>query len=226
MEQNKDSGFEFRWIAVDGNINPDLSKCLNLGIAESIRHGCEFIHWAHPDMEWIDPQWLTTLAGILDSQSQILKICASNGRDDIGPFRIGQEQSWLMRTKDFEEFPWLWFHEGYIRCGGCEDYDQHLNILGRGYRIFITPAATVYHSGATTRSSYCTQDHQFFNHQIFASRTGFMGLEEIHKEEFIGWFDKGSVPGGSPYGPETRKLRCYPQSEVRDKLLGATMPVL
>src|SRR4051812_48265492 len=46
---------DFNIIFVDGNQKPDLTVCLNEGIRHCIEQGMEYIHWAHPDFYYDDP---------------------------------------------------------------------------------------------------------------------------------------------------------------------------
>ena len=173
-------------LKIDGDQFPDLTVCLNKGIHQAIQLGCEYVHWCHGDFHYDDPDWYDVLRHSLEAWPQILKICASNSRDEIHPMRIGQEQSWLMATSTFTKFPWAYFDERYLRCGGCEDYQQHFSILGHGFIVAITPETTIFHKGAQTRGKYDTNEHQLRNQGIFAQLTGFGGLVEIHKPEYFG----------------------------------------
>ncbi len=179
-------GIPYLPILVDGDNFPDITSCLNMGIGVALNNGCQFIHWVHTDMEYRDKNWFPTLRSILNKHPEILKICASNSRDEIGPLRIGQEQTWLMRTRDFTLHEWLWFDPRFIRCGGCEDYYQHLQILVHGFLILITPECTIYHKGAQTRSLYDTNPHQLKNQQLFGELTGYGQLVEVHDKGFFG----------------------------------------
>ena len=160
---------EYLWVAVDGTVFPDITQCLNIGVKAAIQNNCDYITWAHNDMEWTDPAWAYALANILEAYPGIKKMCASNSRDQIYPFRIGQEQTWLMRVSDFEKHPWLWFDERFIRCGGYEDWRQSVNILSRGGLVCITPDCTVFHKGAQTRSSYDSTQHQLHNNAVWVN---------------------------------------------------------
>lgn len=177
---------DFLFFAVDGHEVADLSRCLNLGINACIETGCEYIHWTHADFTYDNNSWLVTLKENLIAYPEILKLCASNSRDEIHPWRVGQEQSWLMRSADFKKYPWLWFDEQFRRCGGSEDYMQHLNILARGFLIAITPETTIFHKGAQARAKYNTNVEALHNQGIFATRTALGQLIEVHKPEYFG----------------------------------------
>lgn len=175
-------------VGIDGDKNPDLTRCLNMGIQSCKTAGAEFIHWAHPDFHYDDPKWFSTLREILEAYPEILKVCASNSRDEIGPWRIGQEQSWLMRANDFDSFPWLYFNEQFKGIGGYEDWYQSYQILGHGYVLCITPEVTVHHLGASSRTKHDTTKDQWFNHDVFCRLTEFPKAIEPHLPEFFGYF--------------------------------------
>lgn len=171
---------------LDGDTTPAITTCLNFGIQSAIKTKCKYVFWSHSDFNYDDPNWFQTLSRILDENPSILKICASNSRDTKYPLRLGQEQGYLLRSKDFTDKPWLYFNEQYLKCGGLEDWDQSLQILGRGYLILITPEATIYHKGAQTRSQYDSNPDQWHNHGVFANLTGFGCVKEVHIKEHFG----------------------------------------
>jgi len=180
---------DFLFIPIDGSQFPDITVCLNLGIKAALDQGIEYVHWAHGDMYYLqDPTWYDVLRSTLQAYPEVMKICASNSRDEIHPPRIGQEQTWLMRTADFKQNPWLWFDERFIRCGGCEDYAQHLNILARGKLVCITPETTVMHRGMQTRSRYDSNPHQLANQHAFGQFSHLGQLVEVHQPTYFGWF--------------------------------------
>lgn len=173
-------------VKIDGDKVPDLSTCLNRGIQTCIEAGVEYIHWCHGDFKYTDPFWFKRLRDFLVDNPQVLKACASNSRDEIHPLRIGQEQTHVYRAIDFLKYPWLFFDQRYIRCGGSEDYAQHLNLLARGYLICITPSTSIFHKGAQTRGKYNTNKEALINQGIFAELTGFGGLVEVHQPCYWG----------------------------------------
>lgn len=180
------NGIPYLPIIINGDNFPDITSCLNLGIAQAIASGAKYVTWAHTDMDWQDPHWFPTLRNILDIYPEVFKICASNSRDQIHPWRIGQEQSWLMRTMDFQKNSWLWFDSRFRKCGGCEDYLQHFNILARGHLIAITPDTTIFHKGAQTRSKYDSNPDQLYNQGLFGLMTEFGQLVEVHQAGYFG----------------------------------------
>jgi hypothetical protein len=194
-------------ITVDGDQWPDLSRCLNIGIDYCIAQGAEYISWLHGDFHYDDLNWFVTLRNTLIAYPHILKICASNSRDPILGWRIGQEQSWLIKSESFQLFPWLYFDERFIRCGGCEDYMQHLNILFRALLCVITPEATIFHKGAQTRGKYDTNPHQIFNQSLFGQISGFNQLVEVHDKKYFGclWDDNELSTLIGMIAPELRK---------------------
>jgi len=213
-------GVAFQPIVIDGDIFPDITTCLNLGIMQAIEQKIPYVTWAHTDMLWEDPYWFHTLRNILEVYPEILKICASNSRDEIHPWRIGQEQSWLMRTKDFEENDWLWFNPKFRKCGGCEDYYQHYQILTRGKLIAITPDATVKHAGAQTRSKYDSNPDQLFNQQIFGQLTRYGQLIEVHQPGYFGILTPNREQAIDNVHPGLRallKLDCPPLQSFTDR---------
>ncbi len=182
----KEGKLEVIVIPVDGDAVPDLSACLNRGITDAFRNNCDYVHWLHSDFTYDDPDWFLKLKFYLDTYPEIMKICASNSREVIEPMRIGQEQSWLMRVPDFYRYPWLYFDERFIRCGGCEDYYQHLQILGRGKLVLITPDCTIHHRGAASRDTYDSHPHQRQNRAIFAQINGYNEFIEVHQAKYLG----------------------------------------
>lgn len=177
---------EYTFLVTDGCAIPDITHCLNVGIKTAINLGCKYVHWIHSDFTYENKQWFPVLKQTLDAYPEILKICASNSRDPIGDWRIGQEQTWLMRCADFVKYPWLFFDQNFVRCGGAEDYMQHLNILGRGKLIAITPEATIYHKGAQSRGKYDSNQEAMYNYHIFGQKTGFNQLIEVHTTDYFG----------------------------------------
>ena len=175
-------------VVVDGDQCKNLSDCLNHGIRFLGAKRCQYVHWLHNDFSYNDPQWFLKLKTILFQDPSILKICASNSRDPIGPFRIGQEQSWLMRMEDFLRFPWLWFDSRFVKCGGMEDWMQSLHILGRGGIVAITPETAIYHVGAQTRSKYDTNPDQLYNQWLYGALTGIGQAFDPHDAKFFGCF--------------------------------------
>ena len=173
-------------IQIDGDKFPDLSVCLNAGIDFCIAQGVEFIHWLHADFAYDDQEWFQSLKGLLNAYPICLKACASNSRDPIGPWRIGHEQSYLLRTSDFIDKPWLFFDERFVKCGGCEDYMLHLNLLFRGCLVIVSPECTVCHKGAQTRGKVNTNPDQIFNQTLFGKISGFSQLIEVHSKKYFG----------------------------------------
>ena len=178
----------FSIITIDGDDIVDLSVCLNVGIQEAIKQSCKYIFWLHLDFTFDDKNWFPILRQILDTQPDILKICASNSRDPISSLRIGQEQTFLWRAEDFRKYPWLFFNPAFIRCGGVEDWLQSLLILANGFFVLITPDCHIFHKGAQTRKNYDTNQHQLHNHAVFSNLTGFGQLVDPHTPEFFGSF--------------------------------------
>ena len=179
---------DYLMVPVDGDQITDLAACLNLGILACVQAGCEYITWVHGDFHYDDPAWYDTLRYTLEAYPEITKLCAANSRDEIHPPRIMQEQSWLMRSRDFLANPWLFFDERFLRCGGCEDYAQSLQILARGKLVVVTPEATVFHAGMQTRGKYDTSEHQRYNQGIFGQITHLGQLVEVHQSRYFGWF--------------------------------------
>lgn len=222
-ELNTQLNTDWFMVSVNGDEIPDLSQCLNIGIDFCIKQGAEYIHWMHNDFHYDDPEWFPCLKQILDCYPQVIKACASNSRDPIGKWRIGQEQSWLMRADYFSYLPFLYFDERFVRCGGCEDYLQHLNILSRGGLVIITPDCTVHHKGAQTRSQYNTTEHQLFNQGVFSQISGFGQLIEVHDPKYFGmlWSDdelKSIVEGVPTKLREALNLESIPCDPGRFRL--------
>jgi hypothetical protein len=176
----------YQAILINGDTIPSITEGLNLGIKAAIQLEAKYIHWNHTDFLYDDPKWFPVLREELEKHPSLLKICAANSRDPLGKYRIGQEQTWLMRTQDFVKYPNLFFEEKFIRCGGCEDYYQHLRILASGKLIAITPWSTIHHAGAQTRSKYDSNPHQLYNQQVFGTVTGLNRLVEVHQPSYFG----------------------------------------
>lgn len=164
--------------------NNDLSVALNTGIQGAIEMGCEYVFWAHPDMKFNQPNWHLPLIEILDECPICLKVCAANSRDPIGPLRLDQEQSWMMRTSDFEKFENLWFNHDFKRIGGFEDWYQSWSIITSGFVVVVTPKSQVWHAGMGTRKLRDTVQEQQDNSVTYQMLTG--TNENPHQWKFFG----------------------------------------
>lgn len=164
--------------------NKDLTAALNAGIQAAIESDCDYVFWAHPDMRFDQPNWHLPLVSILNSCPRCLKVCASNSRDPIGELRLDQEQSWMMRTRDFQEIEGLYFDETFKAIGGFEDWYQSWQIITSGYLVVVTPTAKVFHAGMGTRKLKDTVAEQQGNSEVYCKLTGVN--ENPHQWQFFG----------------------------------------
>ncbi len=172
---------EPRFIIVSGEGSAEcLSVALNRGIRAAIQNECRYIFWAHPDMRFEQPNWHIPLMKILDEKKSVMKVCSANSRDKIIPgLRLGHEQSWMMRTSDYVENPWLWFDEDFAGIGGYEDLYQSYQIISRGRLVLIDSSSLVYHKGMGTRSQMDTRKEQIMNHDRYLKLVG--NTEDPHQ---------------------------------------------
>lgn len=162
----------------------DLTVALNSGIDAAIAAGCEYVFWAHPDMKFSQPNWHIPLIKVLEEKSSVLKVCASNSRDPIGPLRIDQEQSWMMRVSDLRDYENLKFHTAFKRIGGFEDWYQSWQIIGSGMLVLVIPDSQVFHAGMGTRKLRDTVEEQQGNSGVYHSLTS--THENPHQWKFFG----------------------------------------
>jgi hypothetical protein len=150
-----------------------LSVALNRGIRAAIKSDCRYIFWAHPDMQFPQPNWHLPLMRTLDTKPSVMKVCAANSRDQIVPgLRMGHEQSWMMRASDFTAKPWLFFNESFVGIGGYEDLYQSYQIITHGRLVLINSQSQVFHKGMGTRSQRDTRPEQFANHDRYLALVG------------------------------------------------------
>lgn len=142
-----------------------LSTALNQGMRFLLSFpGVSHIGWIHNDMLFFRG-WLEALLGVLDSHPEVGKLAPYNLSGDPGQYtdesvaaftaahagRLhgGNGCPWIMPRHVVEEVGF--FDEGYLRCGGYEDWDYNNRVLDRGYQVAITWASAVWHQGMGTR---------------------------------------------------------------------------
>lgn len=162
-------GEEPQFVIVDGAMQDrNLSAALNAGLATARECGRDFVFWAHPDMQFRQPNWHIPLMRILDTKRSVMKICAANTRDAVAQQpRLDQEQAWMVRTCD----P-LVFDTEFIGIGGYEDWWQSYEIIASGYLVLVTPESQVWHAGMGTRKLRDTTAEQQHNNGVFCKRLG------------------------------------------------------
>jgi len=130
--------------------------------------------------------WLTNLIKALNCWPEVGKISPYNfqgpseqyndtiaakfmndNRDKCYP---GHGGPWVMRKEVVEEVGY--FDEGYVDCGGYEDWDYNNRLLTKGYRVMITRSSVVWHQGMGTRKHLDTRKAAVKNAGLYASKWG------------------------------------------------------
>lgn len=152
-----------------------LSETLNYGF-DYFRQQEKFryVGWIHPDMEFIQEQWLFNLWSELQEHQDWGKVCSANFRDMMPvEAHAGHEQCYIMR-KDILHKIGL-FDEKYIGIGGYEDWDINKRImLHQGpegfYKVMITHRSWCLHHGMGTRSKRDTYEEQIHNARVYFTK--------------------------------------------------------
>lgn len=142
-----------------------LSTALNQGMRFLLSFpGVSHIAWIHNDMLFFRG-WLEALLGVLESHHEVGKLAPYNVTGDPSQYtdesvaafttahssrlHPGNGCPWIMPRHVAEEVGF--FDEGYVRCGGYEDWDYNNRVLDKGYQVAITWASAVWHQGMGTR---------------------------------------------------------------------------
>jgi len=142
-----------------------LSVALNQGIRfllsqASVSH----IAWIHNDMLFFRG-WLEGLLQVLAAHPEVGKLAPYNLTGEPGQYTDEKVETFTTahagRLQPGNGCPWIMprhvveevglFDEGYLRCGGYEDWDYNNRVLERGYQVAITWASAVWHQGMGTR---------------------------------------------------------------------------
>lgn len=145
-----------------------LAEALNYGFDHfRMQEKFRYVGWIHPDMEFVQENWLYNLWQELQDHEEIGKICSANFRDQMPDQLIAaQEQCFILR-KDILHKIGL-FDEGYVGIGGYEDWDMNRRIMLHSgpaghYKVMVTPISWCFHKGMGTRSKRNTTDQQIAN---------------------------------------------------------------
>ncbi len=154
-----------------------LSEALNYAFDHFRQHEAyEYVGWIHPDMQFVQQDWLKNLWQELQDHPEIGKICAANFRDAMPTELIsGHEQCYILR-KDILHKIGL-FDEGYKGIGGYEDWDFNKRVMLHSgpegpYKVMITPKAWCQHEGMATRSRRDTRAEQTQNGMYYFNKWG------------------------------------------------------
>lgn len=163
-----------------------LSEALNQGLAYLLgQPEIGYIGWIHNDMLFYR-HWLKRLVYILDSRVDIGKLApySFTGEPEIFTPEIAEE--FMQKNKEViypgNTCPWLCrkeavaaiglFDEGYVRCGGYEDWDYNNRMLDRGYSVMITHASVVWHETMGTRKQIEQKEAQLANAARYNTKWG------------------------------------------------------
>lgn len=141
-----------------------LTVALNQGLSRHLQHpDINYLSWIHNDMRFYKG-WLDNLIKELDADPRIGKLAPYNilkeGRTDEdfaqefmashqGQIIPGNECPWIMPKHVVEKVGL--FDEGYVACGGYEDWDYNNRVLDAGYLVAITLGSVVWHETMGTR---------------------------------------------------------------------------
>jgi len=167
-------------------VDTSLAAALNQGFRYFLGDpAIDFIAWIHNDMLFF-PGWLEELIRLLKENPSIGKLAPYNLRDDpahLNPEDVGRFMRenrgqlepgngcpWVMRRAVVEEVGF--FDEGYLRCGGYEDWDYNNRLLEKGYQVLITKGSVVWHEGMGTRRHIPQEEAARHNAARYAERWG------------------------------------------------------
>jgi GT2 family glycosyltransferase len=167
-------------------VDISLSQALNQGLTYLLeQREIGYIGWIHNDMLFFR-YWLERLVEILDRRPDIGKLAPHNFSGEPEKFTAEIAEDFMQRSKENigpgNACPWLCrrdtvaevglFDEGYIRCGGYEDWDYNNRVLERGYAVMITQASVVWHELMGTRKHIEQRDAQLANSGRYAAKWG------------------------------------------------------
>lgn len=167
----------FEMEIVGTEIYTSLAETLNYGFDHFRQDDrFEYVGWIHPDMEFVQAEWLHWLWRELRDNKKIGKICSANFRDPMPSELIsGHEQCYILR-KDILHKIGL-FDEKFVGIGGYEDWDFNRRVMMHQgeegfYQVMISPKSWVLHDGMATRSRRDTRDEQIKNSQYYYEKWG------------------------------------------------------
>jgi GT2 family glycosyltransferase len=163
-----------------------LSRALNQGLTYLLeQREIGYIGWIHNDMLFFR-HWLERLVQTLDSHPEIGKLAPYNFTGE--PARVTEviAEEFMQKNRDIirpaNACPWLcprgaveetgFFDEGYLRCGGYEDWDYNNRMLERGYSVMITRASVVWHETMGTRKHIEQKEAEVANSGRYFSKWG------------------------------------------------------
>lgn len=141
-----------------------LSVALNQGLLRHLaRPEVKHLCWVHNDMRFYR-EWLENLVREIGFDPRIGKLAPYNilkeGRTDE-PFALEFMAAHRDQAFPGNECPWIMprhvaervglFDEGYVACGGYEDWDYNNRVLDAGYLVAITLGSVVWHETMGTR---------------------------------------------------------------------------
>ena len=136
---------------------PNLPVDMNIGFNYFLlRNKYKYFGWIHPDMIFLDYDWLYQLEDYLDKNPNVGKVCSQNTRDGEGVDRPGSEQCYLVRREAVDMT--LLFDERF-ECG-YEDWDFNRRMMETGYDIMINSKSRVYHEAMQTRKNFVDGDNK------------------------------------------------------------------
>ncbi len=165
-----------------------LSVALNQGLRLLLaRPEVDSVCWIHNDMRFY-PGWLGNLVLEFGSDPRIGKLAPYNilneGRTDEafalefmaahrGQAVQGYEVPWLMPRRVVERVGLL--DEGYLACGGYEEWDYSNRVLEAGYLVAVTRGSVVWHETMGTRRHFHQVAEAHANAARYFSRWGQLG---------------------------------------------------
>ncbi|MGE5573590.1 MAG: glycosyltransferase family 2 protein [Bacteroidota bacterium] len=165
-----------------------LSVALNQGLRRQLaRPEVDCVCWIHNDMRFY-PGWLENLVREFGSDPRIGKLAPYNilneGRADEafalefmaahrGQARQAYEVPWVMPRRVVEQVGF--YDEGYLACGGYEEWDYNNRIIDAGYLVAATFGSVVWHETMGTRRHFQQVAEAHANAQRYLSRWGQLG---------------------------------------------------
>ncbi len=141
-----------------------LATALNQGLEVLLAEGMPYLAWVHNDMVFF-PGWLEGLVEVLERQPQLGKVAAWNLPGRREEWDDGRASAFMREHREEREpgngCPWVMpvrvvrrvggFDEGYLACGGYEDWDYNNRVLEAGFAVEVSRAGAVWHQGMGTR---------------------------------------------------------------------------
>jgi hypothetical protein len=133
-----------------------LTEALNIGFKDQMDAGYEYIGWIHPDHVFEYPDWLTELVAALDTHPEWAKVGCQEVVDAGSGLRAGNTQCFIVRRSALEQIGL--FDEGYLACGGYEDWDMNRRLINGPGSVMIWPNAVVRHNAMSTRKRHDNEE--------------------------------------------------------------------